>query len=458
MNISPVKKALYALGQFGLVLSGYGVGRLFISFFVTRGFSGAPSFPNYLYPGYLFGFFTVAGFIIALSRLTDAASCLFSAYVSDRRAPGRGRRTFFMLISAAPLALFSALVFFPPSSSSYLINSIFVLVATVLFYFFLSLYTIPYLALLAEIGVSTRDRMQISTLMAGATAFASLLGNRVFTFMDMVGARAGLSQLQSFRVIMIVYAGVSVVCMMLPVLFVDEKRFRDEEPVRDGFRQLVATVFKDSYFRHYLISDMTYRVASSVLITGFALYSTELLGLPESVTSNFLLLVFFVNLILYLPVALLTRRIGKRKLLFSAFFLMIVFLSFASGAGKYPLSPSAQGYILAVLAAIPVAIFTVIPNALIADLAVVSARKTGIRRSGMYFGLFQLFSQTCQLLTALVFPSVIALGATGKGSGAVGRTGLRVSLIIAAVLCLIGFLSLFGYREKEVSDILDRKE
>jgi len=84
MNLSYGKKVVYALGQFGLVLSAFGAGSLFVTFFVTRSFSDTVLFPVFLHQGYFFGFFTAAGLVIALSKLVEAAGGLFFGYASDR--------------------------------------------------------------------------------------------------------------------------------------------------------------------------------------------------------------------------------------------------------------------------------------------------------------------------------------------------------------------------------------
>lgn len=457
MNLSFKKKLLYALGQFGLVLSAYGIGKLFVSFFVNRSlYGGMDDFPVVLYPGYIFGFFTVAGLIIAVSRLVDVISGLFFGFASDRNPMRKGRRTGFMVIAAAPLSILSVLIFLPSSPASYLVNSIIVLSCAVFFYIFLSMYTIPYLALLAELGATTRDRMQVSTLIACATAVASLLGNRVFFFMDVLDARFRLSPLVSFRIIVAVYALIAFVCMQVPARFLDEKKYSTDEPVRKPFGESIRTVLGDSYFRHYLIADFMYRLASAFALTGFSWYVTMLLGLSSRDAAFFLLMIFFANILFLVPVSILARAYGKRKILFSGFLMFMVFLVVASFAGQYALNPFTQGLLLSLLAAIPVSVFTVIPNALVADLAVVTERKTGEQRAGMYFGVFSLTEKCAQMIATLVVPSLIVVGATA-GTGA-GRIGLRVTIIAAAVFSFVGFLFLFGYREREVSAIFEKED
>jgi len=454
MNLSYGKKVVYALGQFGLVLSAFGAGSLFVTFFVTRSFSDTVLFPVFLHQGYFFGFFTAAGLVIALSKLVEAAGGLFFGYASDRNTMKKGRRTGFMLVAALPVSVFSVLVFFPPAGAALLLNSLFVLVVTVLFYFFLSLYTAPYLALLAELGTSPRERMFLSTLQAAATALASLLGNRIFFFMELLESRFALQPLGAFRMIIVLYALVSGICMMLPVLLIDEKNCCRAGPVKETLAVSVATVLRDAYFRPFLLADLMYRIASAFIMTGFMFYITTLLGLSQRAASFFMLLVFFSNLILFFPVCVLTRFLGKRKMLMSAFLLFMVVLAVAVFAGKYPVAPFRQGIILSMLVAFPFSVFTVVPNALIADLVFAAERRTGVQRGGMYFGIHSMAVKAGIMFSSLVCPLVMSIGAAPSGS--VGRTGLRLTMILAAFFALAGFLFLFGYREKEVTVLLEK--
>lgn len=455
MALSAGKKLMYSLGQFGLVLSSYGVLKLFSVFYVTQ--KDSP-YPVFIWQGYLFGLFTVAGLIIALGRLFDAGAGVLLGWASDRNLMKKGRRTGFMSAAALPLAFFSVLVFFPPTAESYVFNTISVLIVSVLFFFFLSLYTAPYLALLSEIGSGTRDRTQLSTLMACATAFASLSGNFAFSSLDPIMSLTGFTRAGAFRLVAACFGVVSAVCLALPAFLIKEKAFSDAEPVQDSLGESFRIVLKDSYFRHYLIADAMYRIAAAFTITGFSYYVTVLLGLPGSLISFYMLLIFFANLALYIPVCVLTCIVGKRKMLFSAFLMLMVFLVAASFAGRYPFESHAQGIFLSLLVSLPIAIFTVVPNALIADLAVANRRKTDQLRGGMYFGVHSIVSKAGQLVAALLFPTIVSIDSTRvSGSQGSGMTGIRLTLIIAAVISFVGFLFLFGYREKEVTVLLEKE-
>ncbi|HNY16637.1 MAG TPA: MFS transporter [Treponemataceae bacterium] len=456
MNLSFGKKCVYALGQFGLVLSAYGAGKLFVSFFVDTGISHSGEFPLYIDSRYYFGFFTVVGLIVALNRIVDLAGGLLSGWLSDRSRMQKGRRTGFMLMAALPLAVFSVLVFFPPVAAVSPANAVFVLICMVCFFSALAMYTTPYLALISEFGVTPRQRMQLSMLTAFASSLAYLLGNRVSFFMNAFGADLGLSSVMSFRLVIGLYGLVAGVCLALPPLLIDERRYSQSEAVTDGFQESIAIVLKDTYFRSYLISDLMYRIAAAFIMTGFTFYVTLLLGQRQDTAALYLLIIFFVNLALYYPISVVVDHLGKRKVLFAAFLMFMLFLVFSAFAGRYPLDPFAQGLILCILVSIPLSVFTVVPFALVADLAVASERKTGIQRGGTYFGVHSLVVKAGELIPALFFPVAVMMGSAGKGVP--GRAGLRLTLILAAVFSLIGFLSLFGYREREIASLFEREE
>lgn len=463
MNSHVSKKLAYASGQFGLALSAYGIVKLFAYFYVARGVPGVRLFTDYIYQNDLFGYFTAAGLILALSRVVDALSGVFSGWLSDRAILRRGRRTAMMRLIALPLALFSTLVFFPPFANHPVLNTVFICFFSVGFFLSYSLYAIPYLALIAELGVSSRDRLQLSALIAAATALASLAGNRVLAFMELVSEHSSLSPLASFRLVVTLYALISALFLVLPAFILTDVVPPDASRVKDSLDGSVKAVLSDRNFRPYLIADIMYRFAAAVTMTGFLYYVTVLLGLPQERSDYFLLMIFTVNIALYVPIYRQTVRRGKKKMLALGFLVLFVDLILLVPAGRYPISAEAQGWILSLLFAFSLAVFSVIPNALIGDVAVACERKTGQLRGGMYFGVHSLLSRLVQMVVILAFPLFVTLSgtpaavdpaATLSGPGP-GTAGLRIALGLGALAALIGFTAVTSYPEKEVGVLLE---
>lgn len=448
MNSRLGNKLVYASGQFGLVLAGYGILRLFSSFFVARGVSGVRLFPDYIYQNDLFGFFTAAGLIVALSRLADTLAGMAAGWISDRAPLKKGRRTAMMRAAAAPLALFSALVFFPPTASNVVLNTVVICLLSVAFFFAFSLYAIPYYALISEMGVRSRDRLQLSTLMAFATAFASLAGNRELALMDTVSRVTGLGPLTSFRFVIAAYALIAFAFLFLPALTLSDVIPQDSSAVSDTPGKAIGAVMADRLLHPYILADFMYRLASTIVMTGFLYYVTVLLKLPAGRSDYFLLMIFAVHIALYYPVYLVAAKFGKKRLLTGAFIALLVDIALLVPAGRYPLSADVQGWILSLLFAFPLTVFSVVPYALIGDLAVACERKTGILRGGMYFGVHSLAVRLAQMAVILLFPLFVS-GAEPAASG------LRITLILAAVFALVGLIAITAYREKEVSVLFE---
>ncbi len=448
MTMSFGKKLIYALGQFALTLCAYAAGNLFLSYYVS---TSSPVFSDLIHRNAVLGLFTVAGLAIALGRITDAGTSLLSGWLSDRSRFRRGRRNGFMLFAAAPVACASFLVFTPPSDNP-TTNSLYVVLILLVFYTLLSFYATPYLALLPRIGKTRRERMILSVLMATATATASLLGNRIFTLAELLGTAANVPETEAFRIIIGIYALVSAVFLFLPPLLLHTKE-EDDPPVREPFGKSFATVFRDDHFRSYLLADSMFRIASALVIAGFSWFVTILLGLDTRAANLLLLTVFFSNLVLFFPIHVLVKRLGKRKMLFIAYLLFITALIFSVFAGIYPVSSWIQGMFLAFMLSVPYAVFTVIPNALVADLVVAAERKSGEQRGGMYFAIHTLIVKVGAILAGLLFPlfTVFVNGTIGR---APESSSLRLVLVSAVVFSVIGFFSLFGYHEKEVSAVL----
>ena len=111
------KLLIFALGQFGWSLASFGVSNLLNYFYMPPEKADATRiFPSFIFQGNVLWIFTVIGAIAFLSRLFDGVTNPLLASWSDRSKSRLGRRRFFMAVGAVPFALFSVLVFTPPSA------------------------------------------------------------------------------------------------------------------------------------------------------------------------------------------------------------------------------------------------------------------------------------------------------------------------------------------------------
>ena len=89
------------------------------------------------------------------------------------------------------------------------------------------------------------------------------------------------------------------------------------------------------------------------------------------------------------------------------------------------------------------AIFGILPQAVVADIAECDAIDTNENRSGMFYAARTFAFKLGQSIAMLL---VTAFATIGRGIG----TGYRVTAIAAAVVCMLGGLLFLMYDEKKV--------
>ncbi len=431
---------VFALGQFGWSLAVYSVANLLVYFYLPPDEEGSAIFQQFISQESIILGLTLIGLITFGGRLLDALIDPLIAGFSDKRKSKMGKRKSLMAFSAVPFGLLSLLVFYPISESSLSVNTIFLVGAISCFYFFYTLYVIPYNALISELGHHPDDRLKISTAISVTFALGLMLGSQVYVFQAML--ESSYSSLAAFQIVLACFALFSIILMLMPVFFLDENRFaKQEEQTIDTWHSL-RIVFKDVNFRYFLISDAFYWLALTFIQLGTIYFITVLFQYDKESASAFLMFSFLLSISIYFFVYKLTPIIGKKELLIAGFvifactFLMVYFIPYI------PISLNVMYYIIIVLAAFPLAVFGILPNVIIADAVNYKEKQTGESQAGMYFGVRNFLSKVGISLANLIFPSLLLFGYTVDNN-----QGVRLCSLAAFGFCLIGMLFLLKYKD-----------
>ena len=454
------KLIVFALGQLGWSLASYGVSNLVMYFYVPPETAAAQRiFPPFLFEGVLFGIFTVIGIINAVARFFDAVSNPLLASWSDRSRARMGRRRFYMAMSFAPFALFSVLVFVPlkhfsanPSLSSSWLNTAWLAVTILLFYFFYVMYTAPYNALISELGHNPKERLFISTAIAVTWSLGFAVGNFVYDFQTML-EHSGMDSTRAFQTVEVIFGVVSLVLMALPVLVIDERRYAAYSVSDEATVPALLSSLRNKNFLRFLISELLYNICQTIIQTGIVYYVVTLLRLEKELTS-FLMLVMFVLSFAFYPLITFTAvRWEKKKVIIIGFALLAFLFLLFSLMGLVPIPGILYAYITVVFAALPIAIFTIVPNAVVADIAEAHGIETGNYKAGMFFGVRSFETNLGIAIVNILFPYLLALGMSVEHP-----VGIRLSAVIAVVVCVAGLLVFLLYDEKSVLRSLAKKE
>lgn len=394
----------------------------------------------------ILGIITVIGGITALGRVFDAFTDPMIASLSDRCTSKNGRRIPFLKWASLPLALATVLVFWSPVNEKSWINAVFLLVMVLAYYLFITAYCTPYNALISELGHTQQERLNIST----AISFTFIAGTAVAYLAPAIWGIfvPALGRVGAIRLTFTVMAAIAWLCMLVPVFCIREKEYVNTVPVQESAFHSLAATFRNGEFRKFVGSDIFYWIALTMFQTGLPFFVTSLLKLPETMTTLYFVGMTALSVLFYLPVNKLTPKFGKKRMLLFAFVMFSTAFFYTGFMGKIPfLSAAAQGFVLMVFAALPMAIFGILPQAMVADIAESDSAITGSNREGMFFAARTFAFKLGQSLSMLIFTAVSTIG-TGTG------TGYRVAAFGAALFCGIGAVLLVFYNENKINAVI----
>lgn len=430
---------LFAMGQLGWSLSSFAAGNLLVYFYLPPE-QGQPMFPAFLFQGPVLAFFTLIGLLSAGGRVLDGLVDPLVANWSDRMQARRGKRRWFMLRSAVPFALFGAMIFFPPVPAESASNFAWLMLVVALYYFSFACYVIPYNALMAELGHNQHERLRISTIVSMAWALGFVGGNSAYA-MQGYFEHHGKSPLEAFQTAVLILQAVGVVCMLAPALFLNEPRYSRQSQSDHSLLAAVKIVFKNKGFRWFLGSFLLYWLALTFIQLGIGFYTTLLLGLDKSEAFTFSLVGFASSFLIYFPVNVLTRKFGKRPMMTGAYIIFACIFLTTAFSKHIPIRAEWLLFILAVASSAPLAIFGILPNAIVGDAAEKAEQTDGHSLTGMFFGLTAFTMKLGISLANLIFPSLLLFGRSTENS-----TGVQLTAFAALLFCLAG---LWAFRRSE---------
>lgn len=443
-SLSTSKIWLFAAGQFGWSLLSGLISNWLVYFYQPDEASIAQGQPLFIPQGLaVFGVFTVIGAITAFGRLFDAFTDPWIASLSDRCTSDKGRRIPFLKWASLPLSLSTVLVFWSPVNQTSKVNAIFLFLMVLAYYLSITAYCTPYNALIPELGHNQKERLNISTVIS----FTFIAGTAVAYLAPVIwgGLIPAFGRVGAIRLTFTVMAVIAFLCMQVPVLSIHEKEYVNTVPAKETAFSSLTSTFRNKEFRKFVGSDILYWIAITMFQTGLPFFVTSLLKLPETMTTLYFVGMTALSLLFYIPINKLAPKLGKKKLILAAFAIFSLSYLYTGFLGNIPAIPAnVQGLILMVAASLPMAVFGILPQAVVADIAQSDAKLTGSNREGMFYAARTFAFKLGQSLSMLLFTAVSTIGAqTG--------TGYRIAAFGAAAFCLLGGVIFLFYQEHKIN-------
>lgn len=443
-SLSTGKIWLFAAGQFGWSLLSGLISNWLVYFYQPDEAAIANGQTVFIPQGLVvLGIFTVIGGITAFGRLFDAFTDPWIASLSDRCTSEKGRRIPFLKWASLPLALSTVLVFWSPVNENSRINAVFLFFMVMAYYLSITAYCTPYNALIPELGHSQTERLNISTVIS----FTFIAGTAVAYLAPVIWGLfvPAFGRVNAVRITFAILAVIAFVCMQIPVWSINEKEYVNTVPSKDTAFSSLASTFKNGEFRKFVGSDILYWIAITMFQTGLPFFVTSLLKLPETMTTLYFVGMTALSLVFYIPINRLAPKLGKKKLILGAFCIFSLSYLYTGFLGEISLiSPNVQGLILMVTASLPMAVFGILPQAVVADIAQSDAKRTGSNREGMFYAARTFAFKLGQSLSMLLFTAISTIGSqTG--------TGYRMAAFLAAAFCLLSGIVFLFYNENTIN-------
>jgi Na+/melibiose symporter-like transporter len=392
----------------------------------------------------IFGAFTIIGAVTAFGRIFDAVTDPWIANISDNSKNPKGRRIPFMKAVAVPFAVITVLVFWSPVNGESYMNAIWLFVMLMLFYLCMTIYCTPYNALIPELSKTQNDRINISTYISVTFLVGSAIGYAAPFIWGALEPTFGRVNAQ--RITFAGIAAVALFCLLVPTFTINEHDYVTSVPPGENAFTSLKKTFSNKQFRIFVGSDVLYWIALSIFQTGLAFYVTVLMGLPETMTTVLYIAMTLLSFACYVPVNLIAKKIGKKKLVLIGFCGLCIVYVITALSGLFGIDGTVWGWVVVAAASFPMAILGILPQAIVADIAQADSIKTGENRDGMFYAARTFAFKLGQAVSMLIFTALASIGTNG--------IGYRFSAITAAVLCTAGAIVLSRYNEKDVFKII----
>ncbi|MCB9039440.1 MAG: MFS transporter [Lewinellaceae bacterium] len=432
----------YACGMLGWSIMINIIAVMLIYFYIPPSNSGM----GQLIPQATFlGIFTLLSLIAASGRLLDAVTDPLIANWSDRFHHPKGRRIPFMKMAILPSVFFGILIFIPLEYQESYRNVWWLAAIQAGFYLSLTVYIIPYNALLPELAPGSAAKVRLSTWLSLAFVMGIILSSQTPALADLVQGAFKLSNRHAaFQLAIGSLYLLGGAFMLVPLFCINEQRDCYGQPATVPLGAAFRHILANRNFLVFIVADFSYFVSLTIISSGMLYFVKVLLFLNEGIGGVVMGVMVLFSLLFYPLVVRLAIRVEKRKLIIWSLLSLGVVMMGLFFLGKMPLPPRVQIFGFALIVAIPTAFLGILPYALIAEIAEQDGNRTGEQKEAMFFAVRNFSTKLGQTVGIMAFTILTLLG-----KDPFDDLGIRLSAVFGGILCILAGLIFTRFEEPE---------
>lgn len=343
---------------------------------------------------------STGGMILFAAILWDAVTDPAMGIISDRTRSRFGRRRPYIIAAAVPYCIVFWLLFTTPPVQGPMLVAYFVAMA-LLMHAAMTVLSVPYAALAPEITTDYDERTSLASY-----RFAwSVLGSMVSAVLMLIVAERFSDPKQGWSA---AGALTSFICLF-PILLTWrytrgwERYAEDTEPL--NLKSMWEAIYGNRSLR-FALAIFIFGITANYAGGSIAVYFLEYWMDFSKNQISLYWLIFFVSNIMWVPViAILSGKVGKR----TAYIICIGIGAVTYGVGNMIVQSGqvAFMYTLAIIGALAAAATYQLLWAMLPDVVEVDEFKTGVRREGLYYGVYLLVTKLASALALLIVGQVL---------------------------------------------------
>jgi GPH family glycoside/pentoside/hexuronide:cation symporter len=376
----------------------------------------------------------LTGAVLSFGRLFDAITDPLIGNFSDNLESRWGRRKPFIIFGTPLMIIAFIFLWTPPVQAESLWNLLYLGVIFFIYFLFYTAIGIPYDALLAELALTSEDRVKLTSW----KLIYAIVG-----FM-LVAVAAPMYQFWGPLKMALVVGAIGLVTMYICLPGITELPVEfSKADKKIGFRDSINATFKNKQFLFFGLAIIALYMCYMVLLVVMPYFVTVVIGKEEGFVMYYQL-EFILCMVASIPLWMwLVKKHGKGKLLRMVSLLLAIFFPIIYFVGDIPGIPVViQAFILLPPVAVPLGGFMILVYAMMGDVVDYDQMITGKRREAMYYGVFGLSRKVGFALSTLFMPFLYQIFGYSKEN----PLGIKLVWVMLGISSLIGFFVLFGYK------------
>lgn len=389
------------------------------------------------------GIFTLLSLIAASGRLLDAVTDPLVAYWSDRSHHPGGRRIPFLRVAILPSVFFGILIFLPLEYAESYRNVWWLAIIQACFYFSITVYIIPYNALLPELAPGSQAKVRLSTWLSLAFVLGIIVSSQTPALASLI--QSGFNIQNRHMAFQLAIGGLYVLAggfMLVPIFSIDEQRDCYGQPATIPLKEAFRHILANRNFLIFISADFAYFVCLTIISSGMLYFVKVLLFLDEGIGGAVMGVMVLFSLLFYPLVVRLSGYMEKRKLMIWSLLTLGAALMALFFLGKGPLPPRVQIFGFALIVAVPSAFLGILPYALIAEIAEQDGNHTGQQKEAMFFAVRNFSTKLGQTVGIMAFAILTLLG-----KDPFNDLGIRLAAVFGGLLCILAGLIFTRFKE-----------